>query len=1120
MALNAFTILQRRRPATFGALVCLNLFCAFLSASAVTVSSSTSAASVWGIGRHGYTDRTPAKNTKKMKKKTRKQTMESFDASIEEDRPSNKKKKGKRKRNSNSVSIEGPPVEILDDDKASTSSTPVRSITKKSKKRKKKEMQKQNADVASQTRVPLDKVLRKPKKRSKRKIEPALSNNISSKHDHARSIEEDKPSKKRRKASKKRRRTVADRNQESSEASPITVDDSVASDAPAEDHVSQHDAEESQATQTKLLNETASSQEEFETDLPAEENPAEQTDAPTQPHLASDQYFLDFPTDEKLDSADSSLAISAPEVLYESNFEKENLSDDDAGTSHDTERIKAKDTESADAIVDTMDPDLDYQTESMIVSDSISAGQKNHLTDEQDSQKLGTEAKKDSNDKPDDNGDMPAQDNAELDRRIDELIDENGEADDAISPSLASVAESDDKTSEESAAVEEGRATDNVEEEAAAEPIDVKETAGDKCEIETVDDAKVESNVDTSLETKDRFAVDDGEDVKRPAKEGLEGMSESLEGLESITSITEDNNSLHGQDTVEVTEVATEIEKDEGAITEPNDEKNADGDDDNQEDHRTLAEPKDEENVDGDDNNQEDERAEEEPNDDENADGDDDHQEDDRAEEEQKDQENGDGDGSNQKDERAEEEQKDQENGDGDGSNQKDERAEAEPKDEQYADGDDDYQEDERAGAEQKDDENADDDDDDDDDGKGIDKNDNDYQHLGVTPLKSQSSIDVEIKEESVLAASAENDNTAASSADFQSTTLTHDPITIESIESYCDDPSDLTCSIVTWNLAEESPSEEEAAFLKQFRGNDIVLISGQECENIKPRRAEGRRSREFRRLMIKYLGSDYVPVALHMLGGIQFGLFCKRSMLKDVQLVSVADVTCGIGNVFHNKGAIAAFVTLQNKSNAQSLRLLFVTAHMAAHVKNTEARNSDFWRIVSELEEQVPAQFLAPRAPEVECTGEYLLNSVDRIFFCGDLNYRIDLPREIVEHTVRKERENGKLDSTALQKLLRHDQLKAVMAEGLAFPGFAEGKISFEPTFKYDKGTQDFDTSPKQRIPAWTDRVLFKPKGTRVTAYDSVPRASHSDHRPVFASFRVSRTTSEFKPRRRKRKR
>ena len=77
------------------------------------------------------------------------------------------------------------------------------------------------------------------------------------------------------------------------------------------------------------------------------------------------------------------------------------------------------------------------------------------------------------------------------------------------------------------------------------------------------------------------------------------------------------------------------------------------------------------------------------------------------------------------------------------------------------------------------------------------------------------------------------------------------DPLDIASIE---DDDSDLRVSVVTWNLAEESPEEDDARFIRKFRNSkqesDFVLISGQECENIKPRRAEGRRSREFRRLM------------------------------------------------------------------------------------------------------------------------------------------------------------------------------------------------------------------------------------------------------------------------------
>lgn len=363
----------------------------------------------------------------------------------------------------------------------------------------------------------------------------------------------------------------------------------------------------------------------------------------------------------------------------------------------------------------------------------------------------------------------------------------------------------------------------------------------------------------------------------------------------------------------------------------------------------------------------------------------------------------------------------------------------------------------------------------------------------------------------------------------------------VQSIAEREDDPSDITVSVVSWNLAEQVIPENDAAFIRKFRstprchkdgedGSDIVLISSQECENIKPRRSEGHRSRELRRLMIKMLGKNYVPLAIHSLGGIQFGLFCKRSILSDIEFVSIADVTCGIGNVFHNKGAIGAFLQMKSRNSsrskggdvkirtAKSVKMLFVTAHLAAHVKNVDSRNMDYWRIASELQAQAPARFLptkpnAARDDESNGTGSHLIDSVDRIFFCGDLNYRVDLPREITEHSILTIKRLMKLgDAESLKKaeklrsgLLLHDQLRQVLAQGTAFPGFAEGRITFMPTFKFDMDTDDYDSSHKQRIPAWTDRVLFKPFGTRVIEYTSEEHARHSDHRPVHATFRVS---------------
>jgi len=50
-------------------------------------------------------------------------------------------------------------------------------------------------------------------------------------------------------------------------------------------------------------------------------------------------------------------------------------------------------------------------------------------------------------------------------------------------------------------------------------------------------------------------------------------------------------------------------------------------------------------------------------------------------------------------------------------------------------------------------------------------------------------------------------------------------------------------------------------------------------------------------------------------------------------------------------------------------------------------------------------------------------------------------------------------------------------------FHGFNEGLTNFIPTYKYDLFSNDFDTSEKCRVPAWTDRVLWRRKPVSTTA-------------------------------------
>ena len=60
-------------------------------------------------------------------------------------------------------------------------------------------------------------------------------------------------------------------------------------------------------------------------------------------------------------------------------------------------------------------------------------------------------------------------------------------------------------------------------------------------------------------------------------------------------------------------------------------------------------------------------------------------------------------------------------------------------------------------------------------------------------------------------------------------------------------------------------------------------------------------------------------------------------------------------------------------------------------------------------------------------------------------------------------------------------------------------------PTYKFDKGTNVYDTSKKQRVPAWCDRILWKrhPK-IKQQLLRSLPDIKFSDHRPVFAQFEI----------------
>jgi len=67
-----------------------------------------------------------------------------------------------------------------------------------------------------------------------------------------------------------------------------------------------------------------------------------------------------------------------------------------------------------------------------------------------------------------------------------------------------------------------------------------------------------------------------------------------------------------------------------------------------------------------------------------------------------------------------------------------------------------------------------------------------------------------------------------------------------------------------------------------------------------------------------------------------------------------------------------------------------------------------------------------------------------------------------------------------------------------------------FEPTYKYDVGTDIYDSSEKQRAPAYCDRVLWKGELIKQMTYNSVMEIRQSDHKPVYAIFNVKIKTRD----------
>lgn len=89
----------------------------------------------------------------------------------------------------------------------------------------------------------------------------------------------------------------------------------------------------------------------------------------------------------------------------------------------------------------------------------------------------------------------------------------------------------------------------------------------------------------------------------------------------------------------------------------------------------------------------------------------------------------------------------------------------------------------------------------------------------------------------------------------------------------------------------------------------------------------------------------------------------------------------------------------------------------------------------------------------------------------------RIDLDRSRVLSAIQKEDWKTLWHADQLIRQRTHTSTPSLLCS------FDEGPLSFPPTYKYDSGTQNYDSSEKKRIPAWCDRILYRDGAFRAMA-------------------------------------
>ncbi|CAB1347668.1 unnamed protein product [Coregonus sp. 'balchen'] len=199
-----------------------------------------------------------------------------------------------------------------------------------------------------------------------------------------------------------------------------------------------------------------------------------------------------------------------------------------------------------------------------------------------------------------------------------------------------------------------------------------------------------------------------------------------------------------------------------------------------------------------------------------------------------------------------------------------------------------------------------------------------------------------------------------------------------------------------------------------------------------------------------------YLKVSSIRMQGLLLLFFSKLAHVPFIRDIQATYTRTGIFGYWGNKGGVSIRLSFYGHM------LCFLNCHLAAHMQYALQR-------VDEFEYILDTQTFDPKKTPQILDHKLVYIKRTLVFWFGDLNFRI---QDHGMHFLR-----NCITSHKFNLLWSKDQLTMMKKKEALLQEFDEGPLDFQPTYKFDRFSDCYDSSGKMRKPAWTDRILWRVK-------------------------------------------